>query len=71
MEFLQNVCLAHLLLLMNTFAKYQANWTETVGGVVGSRFCRQTDHPTDRLIPVYFLCGDIMKAFADEKLNIE
>ena len=34
MEFLQNVCLAHLQLQMDTSAKYQANWTETVGGVV-------------------------------------
>ena len=32
MQFLQNVCLAHLQLLMNTSAKYQANWTDTVGG---------------------------------------
>ena len=42
---------------MNTSAKYQANWTETVGGVVRTRFCGQTDRstarPTDRLIPVY------------------
>ena len=39
---------------MNTSAMYQANWTETVGGVVRTRFCRQTDRPparpTDRLI---------------------
>ena len=39
---------------MNTSAKYQANWTETVGGVVRTRFCGQTDRPparlTDRLI---------------------
>ena len=33
---------------MNTSAKYQANWTETVGGVVQTRFCGQTDRPTDR-----------------------
>ena len=33
---------------MNTSAKYQANWTETVGEVVRTRFCRQTDHQTDR-----------------------
>ena len=38
---------------MNTSAKYQANWTETIGGVVRTRFCGQTDRPTDRLIPVY------------------
>ena len=57
MEFLQNVRLAHLQLLMNTSAKYQENWTETVGGVVQTRFCRQTNcltaGPTDRPIPVY------------------
>ena len=57
MDFLQNVCLANLQLLMNTSAKYQANWTETVGGVVWTRFCgqtaRPTARPTDRLIPVY------------------
>ena len=53
MEFLQNVCLAHLQLQMNTSAKYQVNWTETVGGVVRTRFCGQTDRPTDRLILVY------------------
>ena len=51
MEYLQNVSLAHLQLLMNTSAKYQANWTETVG-VVRTRFRGQTDHPTG-LIPVY------------------
>ena len=58
---------------MNTSAKYQANWTETIGGVVRTRFCGQTDRPTDRLIPVYpppqkkkkkkkkknFVCGGI------------
>ena len=38
---------------MNTSAKYQANWTETVGGVVRTRFCRQTDRLIDRLILVY------------------
>ena len=64
-EFLQNVCLAHLGLLMNTSAKYQANWTETVGGVVQTRFCGQTDHPTDRQadssIPLTnFVCGGII-----------
>ena len=48
MGFSQNVCLAHLQLLMNTSAKYQANWTKTVGGVVRTRFCGQTDRPTDR-----------------------
>ena len=32
---------------MNTSAKYQANWTETVGGVVQTRFCGQTDRPTN------------------------
>ena len=53
MEFLQNVCLAHLQLLMNISAKYRANWTETVGGVVRTTFCRQTNRPPDRLIPVY------------------
>ena len=55
MEILQNVCLAHL---MKTSAKYQADWTETVGGVVQTRFCGQTDRSTDQLpdhrpIPVY------------------
>ena len=45
MEFLQNVWLANLQLLMNTSAN-QANSTETVG-VVGTRFCGQTDRPTD------------------------
>ena len=63
MEFLQNVCLEHLQLLMNTSAKDQANWTETVGGVV--RTILQTDQPTDRLIPVYpptnFVCVGIMR----------
>ena len=54
MEFLHNVCLAHLQLLMNTSAKYQANWTESVGGVVQTDFAdRLTAQPTDRLIPVY------------------
>ena len=53
------MCLAHLQLLMNTSAKYQANWTETVGGVVRTRFCRQTDRLTDRLIPNE-VCGGIM-----------
>ena len=38
---------------MNTSAKYQANSTEIVVGVVRTRFCVQTDRPTDRLIPVY------------------
>ena len=38
---------------MNTSFKYQANWTKTVGGVVRTRLCGQTDCPTDRLIPVY------------------
>ena len=33
---------------MNTSVKYQANWTEIVGGVVQTRFCRQTDCPTAR-----------------------
>ena len=47
MEFLRNVCLAHLQLLMNTSAKYQANWTEILR-VVRTRFCGQTDSPTDR-----------------------
>ena len=53
---------------MNTSAKYEANWTETVGGVVWTRFCGQTDcltaQLTDRLIPVYlptnFVCRGIM-----------
>ena len=53
MDFLQTVCLAYLQLLMNTYAKYQANQTETVGGVVWTRFCGQTECLTDRLIPVY------------------
>ena len=48
MEFLQNLRLAHLQLLMNTSAKCQANQTETVGGVVRTRFCGQTDRQTDR-----------------------
>ena len=48
MEFLQNVCLAHVQLLKNTSPKYQANWTETVGGVVWTRFCGQTDRLTDQ-----------------------
>ena len=64
MEFLQNACLAHLQLLMNTSAKYQANWTETVGGVVRTRFCGQTDRHADSSItppppPPNFVCGDI------------
>ena len=33
---------------MNTSAKYQGNWTETVRGVVQTRFCGQTDRQTDR-----------------------
>ena len=45
MEFSQNLHLAHL---MNTSARYQGNWTETVGRVVRARFCGQTDRPTDR-----------------------
>ena len=53
MEFSQNLRLAHLQLLMNTSAKYQANWTETVGRVVQTRFCRQIDRQTARLIPAY------------------
>ena len=48
MEFLQNVRLAHVQLQINTSAKYQVNWTETVGGVVRTRFCGKTDQPTDR-----------------------
>ena len=55
---------------MNISAKYQVNWTETVGGVVRTRFCRQTDrptaHPTDRqadssIPPTNFLCRGIKK----------
>ena len=34
MEFSQNLRLAHLQLQMHTSAKYQANQTEIVGGVV-------------------------------------
>ena len=30
------------------FAKSQANWTETVGGLVRTRFSGQTDRPTAR-----------------------
>ena len=48
MKLSQNLHLAYLQLLMNTSVKYQANWTETVGGVVRTRFCRQTDCPTAR-----------------------
>ena len=64
MEILQNVCLAHLQLLINTSAKYQANWTETVGGVVRTRFCRQTNRPTDgqadsSIPPSNFVSGGI------------
>ena len=49
---------------MNTSAKYKANWTETVGGVVRTRFCGQTDSPTDRhadssISPTNFVCGGI------------
>ena len=32
---------------MNTSVKYQVNWTETVGRVVRTRFCGQTDRQTD------------------------
>ena len=34
MEFSQNLLLAHLQLKMDTSAKYKANQTEIVGGVV-------------------------------------
>ena len=34
MEFSQNVCFAHLQLQMESSAKYKANRTEIVGGVV-------------------------------------
>ena len=34
MEFLQNLRLAHLQLQMDTSAKYKANRTEIVGGIV-------------------------------------
>ena len=62
MEFLQNVCFAHLQLLMNTSAKYQAKWTETVGGVVRTRFCGQTNRQTDSSLPsTNFVCWGIMK----------
>ena len=68
MEFSQNLRLAHLQLQMDTSAKYQANWTETVGRVVQTRFCRQTTCPTSRptdrqadsSIPhTNFVCGGI------------
>ena len=36
MEFSQNLRLAHLQLQMDTSAKFKANRTETVGGVVRS-----------------------------------
>ena len=63
MEFLQTLRLAHLQLLMNTSAKYQANWTETVG-VFRTRFCGQTDRKADSSIPpTNFVCGDIKKMF--------
>ena len=45
---------------MDTSAKFQANWTETVGGVVGTRFCRPLDQQADSSIPpTNFVCGDI------------
>ena len=34
MEFSQKLCLAQLQLQINTFAKYKANRTKIVGGVV-------------------------------------
>ena len=69
MEFLQNVCLAHLQLLINTSAKYQANWTETVEELSGQDFPdRQTARPNARppdrqadssIPPTNFVCGGI------------
>ena len=50
---------------MNTSAKYQRNWTETVG-VARTKFCSQTDRPSDRqadssiLPPPHFVCGGLM-----------
>ena len=71
MEFSQNVCFAHLQLLMNTSTKYPANWTETVGEIFQTRLGGQTDprppdRPTDRQadssIPPLpnFICRGIM-----------
>ena len=46
---------------MNTSAKYQANWIETVGGVVRTRSCGQTDRQADSSIfPLNFVCGGII-----------
>ena len=69
MEILQNVCFAHLQVLMNTSAKYQANWTETVE-LSGQDFAdipttRPTNRPTDRhadssLPPTNFVCEGII-----------
>ena len=85
MEFLHNVCPAHLQLLMNTSAKCQANWTETVGG---TSFCGQTDRLTaqlpDRLclrgynnlkyiysqISIPRSLGDIHKTSSHRKFNV-
>ena len=53
---------------MNTSATYQANWTETVGGVVQTRFCGQTNRPPDQqadssIPPTNFICRGIIMAF--------
>ena len=50
---------------MNTSAKHQANRTESVEGVVRTRFCRQTDRLTNRqadssIPPTNFVCGGII-----------
>ena len=41
---------------MNTSAKYQGNWTETVGGVVRTRFCGQIDRQADCLRGIIRMC---------------
>ena len=49
---------------MDTSAKYQANWTETVGGVVHTRFCGETDRQADSSVPpTNFVCEGIKKKF--------
>ena len=69
MEYLQNVYLAHLQLLMNTSAKYKANWTESVV-VVQTRFCGQTDRQADSSIPPpHFVCGGIKTLSSHHQLK--
>ena len=54
---------------MNASAKYQANWTETVG-VVWTRFCRQTDRWADSsILPTNFVCRGINRKHCGKRRN--